>query len=549
MTSTDDRKDEQNEQQNEQEPAASEEEPTADEHGEHVTVIPNDKSEHGGSMHVLTGRDIDRDEQQRTKSPGLDRHALEIMTTDDGKPFYKDIVTDPETGEVISAKLTDEGRAYFEQFNKKMAEVAAQVMQPINEALGGAINDVLQEVYNNTTERLKAIREAMRPLFDFMDELQELQPYIEKELQNSPEKYGGITFDQIMEHTPGKLYKLSQDRRTIFYRVMQAARSAKEAEEKARTDRDARIHKKVTYKQSGDIVTSTDKLTNTFFSLDAPLPQGMLDGQQQFIPLSYEGKGKKKEITVYYDYYFSKETLEAFGLARQFDAFDFILASVCDNELATGNDSTTLTKLFHEMGGSGSPADTQLEEIYKALQRGATTTMVLNDRDARIAWGKLDENSKYHEITTRVMPVTINAERFVVNGKLSDGNIHIDGFSPFAIISEYTGHYTTWAKEVLQLYRGRRTSRYWRVLYFLMRNIAAIRYGSRSNKILYTTLYAETGEKTTRGKQLAKDMLYRLLDTVFIPTGYVKSYREDGKHELGVLLYCTPSAAALPTKK
>ena len=43
-------------------------------------------------------------------------------------------------------------------------------------------------------------------------------------------------------------------------------------------------------------------------------------------------------------------------------------------------------------------------------------------------------------------------------------------------------------------------------------------------------------------------MAYRLLDEVFIPAGYVKSYKEDGKGEPGIVLKCTKNvAAALPS--
>ena len=41
---------------------------------------------------------------------------------------------------------------------------------------------------------------------------------------------------------------------------------------------------------------------------------------------------------------------------------------------------------------------------------------------------------------------------------------------------------------------------------------------------------------TDNAKQLTRNMLYRLLDEVFIPTGYIKTYKEDDRTTPGVVL-------------
>ena len=69
-----------------------------------------------------------------------------------------------------------------------------------------------------------------------------------------------------------------------------------------------------------------------------------------------------------------------------------------------------------------------------------------------------------------------------------------------------------------------------------MIQIGWMRNGTRSDKILYSSLYSHTGDTTTRGQQLARDMMYRLLDEVFIPAEYVKAYKEDADPTPGVVL-------------
>ena len=70
----------------------------------------------------------------------------------------------------------------------------------------------------------------------------------------------------------------------------------------------------------------------------------------------------------------------------------------------------------------------------------------------------------------------------------------------------------------------------------------------RSNKITYSSVYEYCGDSTTRSKQLTRDMIYRLLDEIFKPAGYITSYKEDNKGEPGVILTYTANTAALPGK-
>ena len=58
----------------------------------------------------------------------------------------------------------------------------------------------------------------------------------------------------------------------------------------------------------------------------------------------------------------------------------------------------------------------------------------------------------------------------------------------------------------------------------------------RSPKILYSSLYEYTGDKTPRARQLARDMMYTLLDEVFIPAEYIVAYKEEATPEPGVKL-------------
>ena len=84
-------------------------------------------------------------------------------------------------------------------------------------------------------------------------------------------------------------------------------------------------------------------------------------------------------------------------------------------------------------------------------------------------------------------------------------------------------------------------------IHIYLLNKFSSRVAKRGNKILYSTLYANNGDQSTRDKQLTRDMLYRLLDEVFKETGYVTSYKEDSSTTPGVIL--TINTGGLPEQK
>lgn len=301
----------------------------------------------------------------------------------------------------------------------------------------------------------------------------------------------------------------------------------------------------VQYKKTTQIKTITDKLANVFFSLMAPASSGTqaIDGQRQMTPLRYECSNAKKEITLFYDYVFDEEILQKYGIAKKFDDFDFLVMSIIDNLYSAGNELVSYTKIYYEMGGEGSPTSKQLEPIYYSLLKGMTTTIMIDDAQAQEAWKA--ETKRYNEIVSPVMPVQLGNERLVVNGKLVNGFVRINNISPFMQVAKPLGHLTAWDKDVLRLYKGRKTKRYYSVMRFLIVQIGWMRNGNRSRKIKYDTLYKHTGDTTTRAQQLARDMMYRLLDEVFIPTHYVKSYKEEGDPTPGVKLTICKNRQAL----
>ncbi len=313
----------------------------------------------------------------------------------------------------------------------------------------------------------------------------------------------------------------------------------------------------IRYNKSDTVATVTDKFAHIFFSMDAPTPTGnFIPGQRSFTQLtetgrmlSYEGKKSKNEITLFYDFSYNEEVIQAFGLNKRFTDYDYFVMTILDNLHEEGNDTVSLTKIWREMGNEGNPSPEQLTELANSMRKGLSTIITIDDTETLKAWKK--SNGKSHQFVSPVMPVQFVLERFIANGKVANGTVKITGFSPFFLVGRPLSHIGTWDKDVLRLYSGRKTKRYYSVLRYLLREIGWIRNekSTRKNtKILYASLYAFLGDKTTRAQQLTRDMLYRLLDEVFVPLGYVTAYKEEGNATPGVLLTVRRETRQIPKK-
>lgn len=417
------------------------------------------------------------------------------------------------------------------------------------------IRENAQIILNSITEFIKsdtyiALKEGISAFYTYIDEhkaelkaakktgaeLLALAPYLQLELeavQDDPE-YKNCTLEELLENgfdEKGKpikskfeqIIERALDRQAEFNAAAGALTEIEQAAAKL---------PQITYNKTKDIKTITDKLANVFYSLMAPQPKE-INGQRQMIPLQYEGKNAKINITLFYDYVWNEEKLKKYGLDKIFTDFDFFVMTTLDNLFSAGNTVVSFTKIFKEMGGEGSPTTSQLEAIYHSILKGMTTIITIDDYEVQQAWNTA-AGEKYHEIISPVMPAIIGNERFVANGKIVNGYVKITDFSPFWRVAAPIKHITAWDKSILKGYTGKKTNRYYSVLRFLMQQIGWMRNGNRDHKILYSALYEYTGDKTTRQQQLARDMMYRLLEEVFTPTEYISAYKEEAKPTPGV---------------
>ncbi len=517
-----------------EDPRADDEQPIkekADEPGDNpdnrqtLTAEENERFHQALSDAVTVSRTI-TDSIDRIRQPGINIINQTRAIAEAARcPAIEAMQAIQTAHEAIRSPLAETMSAVYEA-----TRGAQEILQRINSMtpnLTSMQNYFRSDEWRNIKESLQEIVTIAPAWLELAEEMEELSPYLEAELKK-PE-YDGKVIDELLEEAEtdenGDPLETS-----LFIQALNAARAARDAE--TEPNQLPAIH----YNNSNEFRTVTDKLANLFFSPNAPIGGNYINGQRTMIPLKYEGKKSKKEITLFYDYVFNEDIIMATGLQKKFDDYDFFVMSTLDNLKYEGNEIVSLTKIWHEMGNTGTPGTKHLTELTNSLRKGLSTTITVDDKQVKEAWGY--DVSKYHELISPAMPVQILTEKFTANGYIAAGTVKIYSFSPFFLVAQPLSHYGAWNKNILSLYTGRRTKRYYAVMRYLIKEIGWMLNdkSKRNNKLALQSLYNYAGDKTARAKQLTKKMTYRLLDEVFIPTGYIKYYKEDAQ-DGGICLF------------
>lgn len=505
---------------------------------------------------ILSANDADLENAFSSVIEELAQKAQEAMPAQDAQEV-----------KIFDAKVWEDAAGNYAEIRRALNDRTLAAMDPVKEILTGTVADIskaAREALATITEianspAYKAIKEKLqeagriieeyrlnyKELAEASEELEQLIPFLQMEIDaaQDDQAFSGCTLEEVLDKGfSADLQPIDSKYRALIDRAMQQLEEHRRlAETVAEIEQAAEELPRINYHNSKQAKTVTDKLMNFFYSLDAPTPKGIIDGQRAMLPLKYENSKSKNEITLWFDYEYDDAVLSRNGVPKGFSGFDYFVATTLDNLKESGNNKVSYSKILDEMGID--PAQKNIEKLAKALIKGATTTIFVDDSEVQKAWG----NKNYHEIISRVLPITIGNERAIANGFVTDGIIEIDNFSPFRRLAGDLKHLTQWKKEIFLLYKGRKTERYWNVLQVLIREIGWMRNSDkRKPKISYKLFYIQNGDKTPRDKQNTRAMIYRLLEEVFLPAGYVKSFREDNSTDPGVHVKVVRNSGLLP---
>ena len=466
---------------------------------------------------------------------------------------------DPENNKIIIGREDNPRELTPEQKNIRTEVFNARFTPGQKVAPGTSPQDIIKQLEDTNA--------VLNDVFDKMGQsakIRDILPYIQEVLHGEQAaKFAGILSSDVIYNLElttrtdksGAIVesiKLKDDasRAAEVYRI--AAEMLKKASQKQRAA-DARESLKakqdqgkeqaagsIQYNKGSTIKTTSTKLANEFFGITTPATE--LDGQLALKSI-YDRNGREVAVLSYYSY--NESELRANGITKkEFTDFDYFVAMVCNNLFLENNRQVSLTKIWHEMGNPKAPNQTQLQELRKSLIKGMTTIINISNRDILEAYN--EDTETYTDIKMSVMPVIIKTEHNRTKGNVTNETVYILELSPFMLVAEPLNQITTWNKDILKLYKGSRTAKYWSVLRCLMREIAWMRNDKKRNpKITFDYLFSETGSNRTEARNAALKIAESLLEDTFKPCGYIKDFKIDHQKRC-ITLTCTPKADNTP---
>lgn len=429
---------------------------------------------------------------------------------------------DPETGDIDIEQLTDEQREALAEANKRIAEAFKNVQPKITPGMTAFFNsmqknkdairkstgiDKILETFNNirqiifsdeTRKILQQIRDNLQPIQDLIDEIDELAPFIKAELEK--DEYGGLTYKELLEYTPGELLEMRHDPNSIFYKVVEAAKAAKAKAEH------------VTIQKTDNVEYPLDKISGKAWNLLTEDTGGQLAITFDLLP-----KKRDLQATAYYSINFDSlgDNVKITKRLQPYDKRVYIAVSALFN---AGNDVITATQIYYAMGNTGKPAPNQIKKIDDSLSKMTGAKITLNNQQEHDA---LKGKYPLFQYDGSLLPI----ERItaIVNGQISESAIHIFREPPLMTFAKARKQVTTIDVKLLQSPISK-TDANLSIDDYLIDRISRAKNGKGSScRILFKTLYEHANIKTTKQKQRAPEKVKKYL-TYYQQQEFIKRY-------------------------
>lgn len=450
---------------------------------------------------------------------GYTAEALQKITIN-GKPVYVDIVTDPDTGEVIDARMTDGAKQCLADVEAQFADIAKKLTTSIPPAtiekwqaaaktLRDSIANMAAAFNHFTTQEWRDELKKMRKMFEpaaaekLLHEIDDLEPYIKAELKK-PE-YNGVTLDALMEYMPGELLDMLDDPNSTFAQVMKAARAAKADAE----------HVKAQHTKS--IEYPIDKINGRAWNLLTTNTSGQIAVDFDMLP-----KKQDLQAKAYYAINFDDlgDNVKITKRLQPFDKRVYIAVSALYN---AGNNVITATQIYYAMGGTAkTPSQSQINKINNTLSKMTGAKIILDNAQEAAAL----KRREHFQYDGSLLPI----ERMTafVNGKLSESAIHIFREPPLMTFAKERNEITTINIELLRSPINK-TDNNLSIDDYLIERISRAKHGDgKSCRILYKTLYEHIGITGTKSadkmaRTRAPETIKKLLDH-YKQTGFIKRH-------------------------
>ena len=391
------------------------------------------------------------------------------------------------SGEMLEGHISDEQMKRLNEAYKKVLKDTTLPIKKALESLSEMLNNILSQ---NAGDLLQAVNEIIGEALKLINEITELKPYLEKELEK--EGYG-FTFADLMGKTPGELQDMLDEPGSLLLQALEAARAAAADKEPERA----------TIKRAQTVEYPLDKPNSILWEL----LEKDTNGQIEFNMASTEDQRLGLSFPAYYSINFDDLGGEMQITKRllPFDKLAYIATGALFN---AGNNIITLQQIYYAMGYTGTPGDNDREKIYKSITKMRTADIYFDNQQ---------ESAKYKYSRFRYEGALLPCEigEAVINGKKTDKAIHVFREPPLITFAKQRHQITTLDIKLLQAPVSK-TDANLRIQDYLLERISKAKNGKHkhkrhSHRILLKTLYENAGITTKKQIQRAPEKIEKYL--------------------------------------
>ena len=341
--------------------------------------------------------------------------------------------------------------------------------------------------WDSTRQMLEEIAATAPALLDLMQEVSELTPYLEAEIQK-PE-YEGKTLDDLLAAAETGSDGLPTTD-SLFLKALAAARAARDAD----AAKEEIPHTAITRAQS--VEYPLDKPNSKIWNLLEKDTQGQ-------VAFNMAKHGSRQTFLAYYAIDFDALSNDGrITLTKRLLPFDKLVYIAVSALFNAGNNVITLSQIYYTMGYTGRPGPKDLTRINEAITK-MTTARIFFDNEQ-----EAEKYKKYPRFKYDGSLLPLERGTVIVNGKLADAAIKIYREPPLISFAKQRNQITTLDAKLLRAPISK-TDANLQIQDYLLERISRARNGrSRSCRILFKTLYERTGipdkPKTNTEKQRKK---------------------------------------------
>jgi hypothetical protein len=176
----------------------------------------------------------------------------------------------------------------------------------------------------------------------------------------------------------------------------------------------------------------------------------------------------------------------------------------------------TLQALYEQMGNTGKLGDNNREKLMNSLNSMFDYWLGLDNTQET----EQQKNRKKYVYHGSFLPFEYVDE--YENGQITNVHVHMLRTAPLIDFSKDRKQITTISRNLLKTPLSQ-TDTNLRIEHYLIQEIAGIKKGRRSNKMLYSTIFEETGQTTWKQQSRAKEKISALL-AYYKEIGHILDY-------------------------